>query len=358
MRSEERRLMAKPGLKPTIYRWLPWLLLGAVLLPAVATASVGIVILALWEGAGDIALGVLTICFSVFALAGAGTTISLLIRQNRLAELQTEFIANVSHELRTPLSSIRMYVETLRMGRVRTEQERRSCLEALDRESSRLTALVEKLLEFRHHSLKHHSVRLHGCEGEPVYPKELAAEVLEDLPPARKDRVSLVVEPALPCVLVDTEEAREALTNLISNAVTHGGDDGQVVMTVRSDAEGVAFHVRDTGPGISKREQKKIFKRFYRAKGTSESGVSGFGLGLAIVADFAKKHSGHATVRSTPGLGSTFTVWLPAAAGVQPSGERGFEGSSSKESSPDESCEERGGRQAPADSSRQSGATA
>jgi two-component system phosphate regulon sensor histidine kinase PhoR len=296
-------------LKPIIYRWLPWMLLGVVLLPAVATVAVGIVMLALWEESGDIAFGVLTIVFSFFALTGAITTIVLIARQNRLALLQTEFIAKVSHELRTPMSSIRMYVDTLRLGRFRTAEERDSCYLALQRETRRLAALVEKLLDFRAHTL----ARTQAPNVTLVDPRELAQAVVERISPQAEERLSLVVEPALPHCEVNRDDAVDALSNLVKNGLTHGGPEGQVVLTVRSDAQGVAFHVRDTGPGLTKKEQKRVFRRFYRTSITAQSGVPGFGLGLSIVADFARSHGGRVSVRSNPGQGSTFTIWLPAA---------------------------------------------
>ena len=105
--------MAKLQLKPTIYRSIPWVLFGVVLMPAVATFAVGIVLLAIGSLPSSIALGVLTVVFAVSTLTGGFITLGLLLHQNKLVRLQTEFIAHVSHELRTPLASIRMYVETL-----------------------------------------------------------------------------------------------------------------------------------------------------------------------------------------------------------------------------------------------------
>ncbi len=300
----------KGEFKPIIYQGLPWLIFGSVLMPALATAAVGILMLAFWEGGVDIALGVLTICFAVFVVAGAIITLHLLFQQNKLTMLQASFMSNVSHELRTPLSSIRMYTETLKLGRVNSEEERQKCLDALEKETQHLSFLVERLLDFRRQSLSNG-----GKDRENVSPEELMRAVVESCSHIANNRLQFLAEPELPTIRVNQDEAFDALVNLVKNALSHGGD-GVVVVTVRSDAEGVAFHVRDTGPGIDPKEHKNIFKRFYRANEKEptlkERDVSGFGLGLAIVKSFVDSHSGTVSVKSALGRGSTFTIWLPA----------------------------------------------
>jgi two-component system phosphate regulon sensor histidine kinase PhoR len=295
--------------KPAIYRSIPWLLFGAVMMPTVATTAMGILILALGEVTRDIALGVLTLTFAMFTLAGAFTALGLLSRQNRLTRMQAEFISHVSHELRTPLASIRMYAETLRLGRVSSPEEQEACLTVLEKETTRLSTLVEQLLDFR---------RQAGAAAArdlaPEAPDALVRDVLYPLQ-ARPDlgpRLSLVAKPALPRIAVDVAALREALTNLVNNAFTHGGP-GPVVVTVRADGSGVAVDVRDTGPGIPLKDQERIFERFVRGSSTTKSGLPGLGLGLSLVRSFAEAHGGKATVRSAPGQGSTFTIWLPAA---------------------------------------------
>jgi signal transduction histidine kinase len=301
-------------MKPAVYKSIPWLLFGAVMIPTVATTAVGILILALGELSRDIALGVLTLCFAMFALAGTFITLGLLSRQNRLTRLQADFIKHVSHELRTPLASIRMYAETLRLERVRSPAERDACLAALDRETARLSTLVEQILDFRRSGRTPD-----GAEPVPAEPDALAQEVLAPLL-QRADlgsRLSLVAGPALPRVAVNTEGFREALSNLVQNALTHGGD-GPVVVTVRADDGGVAIDVTDLGPGVPARDQKRIFERFVRGSSTTRSGIPGLGLGLSLVKAFAETHHGRATVRSAPGKGSTFTIWLPVASPAGP----------------------------------------
>lgn len=310
--------MPKLALRPAIYRSIPWILFGVVLMPAVATGAVGILVLVLADVPGSIALGILTICFAVFALAGTFVTLGLLRRQNRLAIFQTEFVANVSHELRTPLASIRMYVDTLRMGRVRTDKDREDCLAALDKETARLVILVEQLLGFRASSSGASGLVNRNLVSVP----DLVEEAVQPFTsrPGQGQRVSLVVEPALPTLWTSRSGFVEALSNLIQNALTHGGGSGPVVVTARADHRGVAFSVRDSGPGISDKDRKKVFDRFYRGKSTTDGLIPGFGLGLSIVRRFAQDHGGKVELKSAPGHGSIFTLWLPASGDALPEG--------------------------------------
>jgi len=316
------------ALRAPVFRSIPWVLFGSVFIPAVLTTAVGIVILAMGTIplSGAIALGVLTVSFAVFVVSGASVTLGLLLRQNKLARMQTEFIANASHELRTPLASIRMFVETLRLGRVKTPEDTETCLVALEQETVRLSILVERLLEFRTadagDETRADRERMSSIRAirEAVAPFEQRPDV--------GDRISVVVEEGIPEVVVDRQGFIEAVSNLLQNALTHGGSDGQVVVTARPDDGGAAFEISDSGPGIAVRDLKKIFDRFYRTATTTESKIPGFGLGLSIVQRFAQTHGGQAMVHNASHGGAVFTIWLPAApeGGDAPEGDDAPEG--------------------------------
>lgn len=296
----------RPAFKPAINRAVPWLIFGAVLMPALATAVVGVVILALWSGPRDIVLGVLTLVFGAFALAGSILAVIMLWRQHRLARLQADFVAHVSHELRTPLSSIRMYADTLRMGRVSSTGETAEFLDAISRESARLAGLVEQLLGFREATLGAKGPRENSAVGELLR---------ESLEPFRHDpsvgpRLRVVVEGGLPDLVVDREAFRGAIRNLVRNAVSYGGE-GEIAVSASASGGLLAIEVRDHGPGIPAGELRRIFKRFERGRATTDGAIPGLGLGLAIVKQFADAHGGRVTLDSTPGQGCAFTVRLP-----------------------------------------------
>jgi len=276
-------------------------------MPAMATAAVGIVILALWTAPRDIVLGVLTLVFGACALFGSIVAVTLLSRQHRLARAHAEFVAHVSHELRTPLASIRMYVDTLRLGRVTSPQETDEFLGALARETSRLSVLVEQLLGFRAATL--------GAVGprEVAAPEDIVRDALDPFchDPSVGSRLTIVVEPSLPGVLVDRDAFRGALANLVRNAVAYGGDGG-ISVSIRAVAGRVSFEVHDRGPGIPIAEQRRIFKRFERGSATVDAGIPGLGLGLALVKQFADSHGGEVSLDSMPGRGCTFSILLPS----------------------------------------------
>jgi len=281
-----------------------WLLLSTVLIPAALTISVGILILVFYRAAWDVAFGVLVLCFAVFAVTGSSITVFILRRTARLAQLQAEFIANISHDFRTPLTSIRLFVETLRSGRVQDPAEQEQCLEHLARETERMERLVQQVLTFRRVE------QARGLGFEPEAPAELVERALQpfELDEAAAARLELVVEPHLPRVLVDGGAVVDAIRNLVENALKYSTNPGPVVVTLRSDGEAVAISVRDQGPAIPKREQRRIFKRFHRAAGT---GKPGSGLGLSIASEIARAHGGRLDLRCSEDMGNVFNLRLP-----------------------------------------------
>ena len=295
-------------LKPAIYRSIPFILLFSVVLPALATAALGIIMLAWWRLKVDTTVGVLTIVFAALTLSGTLTSFFLLRRQNRLIAMQTEFIANVSHELRTPLSSIRLYLETLQMGRFQSDRDRRVCLDAMEKETLRLIELVENLLGFRNVS------RTKEVYKEKWAPVELIQEMLTPFQKLYPSQfcVEVISEVEVPMLWLDRGAFEQAFTNLVQNALTHGrGRERSITVTIQSDNDEVIIAVSDNGPGIPQKELKKIFRRFYRGRWQEAGKAPGLGLGLAIVKTFAKKHSGRVTVTSSVGKGSVFTLFLP-----------------------------------------------
>ncbi len=222
-------------------------------------------------------------------------------------EAQRAFLAGLSHELKTPLSLIRGYAETLRYPQVRADDALHA--EAIDvilDETTHLTRLVEQLLAAAR--LEAGALRLN------LHLLDLARELGRWVEPFRTtaaDRVwELDLPEGLPPVQADPVRLRELLQNLWSNAVKHAPPGSRIGVGARAAADGVAVWVRDEGPGIPAGEQERIFQRFTRASETGE----GAGLGLYMARAIAQAHGGRLDVASSPGGGSTFTLWLPAAA--------------------------------------------
>jgi len=252
-------------------------------------------------------------------LLTAGLIVTALVQLRReydLARLRTDFVSGVSHELRTPLAQIRMFGETLLLGRVRSDAERRRSLEIIDQEARRLTHLVENLLHFSRSERQAHRVA-----PEPTWMAPLIRSVVEAFAPlAVPRRVRLRADIADGVVAaVDPEAFRQMLLNLLDNAVKYGPEDQSVTVTLAPpDAAGrVRVTVDDQGPGIPPAERERIWERFWRLERDRGSAVAGTGIGLAVVRELAALHRGRAWIEDPPaghGGGARFVLEVPAAA--------------------------------------------
>jgi signal transduction histidine kinase len=217
---------------------------------------------------------------------------------------QRRFVADASHELRTPLTSIQGYARMLRQWALDDPATARESVDAIEREATRMTELVENLFRLAH-----------GDEGGQL---EVAEHDLRELVTAAVDaaraaqqRVAIVYEPPVAPVTAwfDQDRIRQVTTILLDNAVKYTPGGGRVTVTVRRIAAGVELTVSDTGIGIPEEHAPHIFERFYRVDAVRSAG--GTGLGLAIAKQIVEQHNGTIEVASSPGRGSTFTVKLP-----------------------------------------------
>jgi signal transduction histidine kinase len=227
-------------------------------------------------------------------------------RHLQVARLKTDLVAAVSHELRTPLASMRVLVDGLLRDREIDPVKARDYLELLVIENQRLTRLVDNFLTFSRLERNAGRVDLAPTAPGDVVNAALDA-VRERVPPSCDLRVH--VEPGLPRVLADAEGLTTALVNLLDNAIKYSPGDKRIAVTARRDGEGfVLFAVSDNGIGIAPREQRRIFRRFYRVDQRLASATTGVGLGLSIVDLIARGHGATVTVESAPGAGSTLTL--------------------------------------------------
>ncbi|HEX2095410.1 MAG TPA: HAMP domain-containing sensor histidine kinase [Longimicrobiaceae bacterium] len=233
-----------------------------------------------------------------------------LRREYELARLRSEFVSSVSHELRTPLAQIRMFGETLLLGRVRSEQERQRSLEIIDQEARRLSHLVDNVL--RYSRAERQKSRVDLCDVEVV---PLVRQVVEAFTPlAAASATTLVVEAEEGVVArVDPEALRQVLLNLLDNAVKYG-PRGQTVTVGAGCAGGwLWLRVEDEGPGIPPRERERVWEAFWRLERESASAVAGTGIGLAVVREIVTLHGGRTRVEDSPAGGARFVVEIPGA---------------------------------------------
>lgn len=239
----------------------------------------------------------------VFLFAGAAA------REVRLAELKSNFVASVSHDLKTPLALIQLFAETLELGRVRTSDRAQEYYRIINGEAKKLTRLIENILDFSRMEAGLRPYRM-----EPADVGESLKHVLSRMEAQFEQghfTIKTNVESDLPRILADEGAAEQAIENLLNNAMKYSGE----AKTIEVDAKRVNGHivvsVTDHGIGISRREQGRIFRKFYRVQRELSGGPQGTGLGLAIVDHTMRGHGGFVRVQSEPGEGSTFSLHFP-----------------------------------------------
>ena len=237
------------------------------------------------------------------------TALWQLRRERALTQLRSDFVASVSHELRTPLAQIRMFAEMLRLGWVRSDEERKLAVDVIDHESRRLTNLVENVLQFSGRELLPRRLVAH-----PVSLSVMLQEVAHCFDMSLSQvgtSIRLDVEPGL-VVHADDDALRQILVNLLDNAIKYG-PRGQVVTVgaEMSGAAGARIWVEDQGPGIPLSERRSIFEPYRRSRRHVDAGIAGNGIGLTVVRDLAHAHGGAVWVEAAEPHGTRVVVTFP-----------------------------------------------
>ena len=215
----------------------------------------------------------------------------------------------VAHDLRTPIARIRGRAEQALLSAADAESYREALADTVE-ESDRVSALLTTLMDIS--EAEAGVMRLQPTDVDAATVLRETLELFEDLAEAR--RVTLAVTPpAAPLVVhADYARLRQALANLVDNAIKYTPEGGAVTLTAAHRPEGVAFEVRDTGPGIPEEQRPRIWDRLYR--GEAGQRERGLGLGLSLVKAVVEAHGGHADVQGATGQGSVFTLVFPGRA--------------------------------------------
>jgi len=296
------------GLTERSFRRIVVLLVALVVVPTFLLLGLGVVLLFLGEANVNLLMGIL-----VMALSGAAATGVILVwvfvtREANLSQLQTDFVSKVSHELRTPLTSIRLFSETLALRRGDQEAEDK-CIQGLARESTRLQALIDRLLDWGRMESGRREYKMQDTDVRAVIDEAVAA--FEPIRERRGAELRVVLPEHLPRIVADRGALADALFNLLTNAQKYGSDVAKIVLSVVANDRQIRIAVKDNGHGIEPAEHKRIFQKFYRVDDRLSREREGSGLGLAIVKHVMRAHRGHVDVQSKRGDGSTFTLVLP-----------------------------------------------
>lgn len=251
-------------------------------------------------------------------LAGALWLWRSVTREAELATLKVDLVSRVSHELKTPLALIRMYGETLGLGRARDGEQAQHFGSIIARESERLTTMIQRILDF--------SRQQAGTLSYAPRRIELTAllhGICDAYTPHLEARGAVLVDTVRGEVFVDCDEnaCESAVVNLLENAAKYaieGDDDHAIELDLLMVDGDVIIEVRDRGRGIPAAEAETVFDPFYRATNSGE--VRGAGIGLSLVRHFARAHGGDATAAPRPGGGAVFRLTLPIAKAAQTQG--------------------------------------
>lgn len=254
-----------------------------------------------------------------------GTHVVLSLRdfteQRRTEQMRADFVANASHEIRTPLATLSGCIETLQ-GPGRDDDEAIDrFLQIMATQSTRMTRLVEDLLSLSRIELNEHTPPTGAVDLRAVIDRVTDGLTLKA--DAAKVRVDIDIAADLPPALGDMNEVEQVMQNLVDNAIKYGGRGRVRIEALRADRalpgitgreNALMIRIQDEGPGIAREHLPRLTERFYRIDTARSRELGGTGLGLAIVKHIVNRHRGVLTVDSRPGEGSTFTVYLPAAA--------------------------------------------
>jgi len=248
-------------------------------------------------------------CSALLIIWGGFFTLGALSREWHATELKSQFVSHLSHDLRRPLTSIRMFSEMLKEGRLPSEDKRKNYYEIITDESERLTHLANNILDFSRieRGRKKYDIK-NGNPGQIV--RDTVNHFKAHLGEAER-KINLSIDEGIPNIKVDADAISQALMNLLTNAVKFSPPDGNISVNLKKGKREVLLEVVDQGVGISPRDQKKIFDKFYRSQRKEVAETDGSGLGLTLVKYIADAHKGHVRVDSREGKGSRFTMVLP-----------------------------------------------
>lgn len=239
--------------------------------------------------------------------AGAVVVLRDVTRFKQLDEMKTDFVANVSHDLRSPLTQMLNYSQLIPMDGPLTENQAK-WLSRVERAVFDMTDLIEVLLDLN---------RLESGIALVTVPfriEEIFLGIVDEYDEAATSNglsLTYEVDDFLPVIEGDVDMVRQAIRNIVSNAIKYAPDSGDLTMSAEVVEEDLVICVADNGPGLAESDVTRVFEKFFRTEAQNDGKVAGRGLGLALVKSIAERHGGRAWCESQPTVGSRFYITLP-----------------------------------------------
>lgn len=254
------------------------------------------------------------ILFAVFLTLLTGVAFTALYRslrsQQRLMEIKNDFISNVTHELKTPVATVSVALEALKnFNALQDPEKTKEYLDIAQRELNRLTLMTDKILKtsvYEDHgiTIKHEMIPLDALIDQILSSLQLVFEKKKTKLRFEKMGTDFTMSGSV-------EHMTNVLYNLIDNALKYSGEESQISVSLENQNNDLILKIKDSGIGIPKEYQNKIFEKFFRVPSGDVHSVKGYGLGLSYVASVVEGHGGNISVESEPGRGSCFTIKLP-----------------------------------------------
>lgn len=253
---------------------------------------------------------ILSAAFMLITIAGFWQTARSFLRQKKLHEMKTDFVNNMTHELKTPIATISVTSEMLMKENIRVNPEKvKNYADIIFNENQRLKNQVDQvlhvaILDRKNYKLRISQVDIHEQINQVVNRFEIAVT-------ERGGKFMKRLNAANPEVEGDKNHLLNVLTNLVDNANKYSPETPEITISTSNNRKGIHIVVEDRGIGIAENDLKDIFKKFHRISTGDLHDVKGFGIGLFYVKSIVIAHGGSVNVKSKPGRGSSFTIWLP-----------------------------------------------
>ncbi len=249
---------------------------------------------------------ILILVVDLIFIIGVWFLIINIKKEIELAKIKSDFVSNVSHELRTPLSLISLFAETLMLGRIKSPEKEKEYYTIIHQESGRLSRIVDKILRFQ--SIDEHKRKYKFKEANLNLIIDKTLNIYGYHIKQSGFSYNLNLDKNIPNIYIDEDAIAESIINLIDNAMKYSRENKLIEIQTGMNENFVFVKIKDYGIGISIKNQKKIFDKFFRIQHGMVHNTKGAGLGLTIVKDIMDEHNGTITIDSKEGTGSTFTL--------------------------------------------------